>query len=152
VNHLGTNYTWQEAVDNLFILGTIYGWDAALQNYIMSDTLNPGYGYWMYAYGDCDLWITSTPSSTNTTLTTLLVKWNLIGLPSDTPVGINNLIVSLDGTNYTWQEAVDNLFILGTIYGWDTALQNYIISDTLNPGYGYWMYAYYQCILKRDVG
>jgi len=44
---------------------------------------------------------------------------------------------------------VDNNIILGFIYSWSRSTQTYILSDELDPGYGYWMYAYYDCTLKK---
>jgi hypothetical protein len=149
VNYLGVNYTWQQAVDNGTVLGFIYGWNATNQNYVSTDTLQPGEGYWMYAYSDCTLWITSNTSNNDNFITDLQEEWNLVGLPYDTSVAKDNLTVSYNGTDYTWQQAVDNGTILGFIYGWNTTSQNYESTDTLQPGEGYWMYAYYECLLRR---
>jgi hypothetical protein len=149
VNYLGVNYTWQQAVDNSTILDFIYGWNATNQNYVSTNTLKPGDGYWMYAYSDCTLWITSNTSNNDDYITGLLEEWNLVGLPYDTSVDKGNLTVNYNGTNYTWLQAVDNGTILGFIYGWNTTSQNYISTDILIPGYGYWMYAYHNCTLKK---
>ncbi|GAF97972.1 unnamed protein product, partial [marine sediment metagenome] len=63
VNYLGVNSTWQQAVENTTVLGFIYEWKAATQSYDFTDILNPGEGYWMYAYDNCDLWISSNTSN-----------------------------------------------------------------------------------------
>jgi hypothetical protein len=105
----------------------------------------------MYAYSDCTLWITSNTSNNDDYITSLLEEWNLVGLPYDTLVSKDNLTVSYNGTDYTWQQAVDNGTILDFIYGWNTTSQNYVSTDVLNPGDGYWMYAYEACILKKEV-
>jgi len=104
VNYLGVNYTWQQAVDNGTVLGFIYGWSAS--NYVSTDTLQPGEGYWMYAYSNCTLWISSNTSNDDDYITGLLEEWNLVGLPYDTSVAKDDLIVSYNGTDYTWQQAV----------------------------------------------
>jgi hypothetical protein len=150
VNHLGVNYTWQQAVDNSTILGFIYGWNATSQNYESTDTLQPGEGYWMYTYINCTLWVTSNTSNNDDYITDLLEEWNLVGLPYDTSVDKENLTINYYGTDYTWQQAVDNSTILGFIYGWNTTSQNYVSTAILNPGEGYWMYAYYECTLIRS--
>ena len=149
VRYLDTNYTWQEGVTNLIIIDTIYRWDADIQNYDLQSMLDPGKGYWMYAYSACDLVMTTTASSNDEHLTDLLFAWNLIGLPTEGALGKDNLTVYCDETNYTWQEAITNLIILDTIYGWDVSAQNYFISDTFDPGQGYWMYAYGACVLNK---
>jgi hypothetical protein len=149
VNHLGINYTWQQAVDNGTVLGFIYKWDTTNQNYVSTDALDPGKGHWMYAYDNCDLWITINASNNDEYITNLQEKWNLIGIPYDISVAKEKLTVIYNGSEYTWQQAVDNGTILGFIYRWNVTNQNYVSTDILNPGEGYWMYAYYNCTLKK---
>ena len=105
----------------------------------------------MYAYVDCDLWITSNISNNDDHITDLLEEWNLIGLPYDISIDKENLTVHYNGTDYTWQQAVDNGTVLGFIYGWNVVGQSYVLTDVLHPGEGYWMYAYYDCILKKEM-
>lgn len=85
----------------------------------------------------------------NIVLFNLSKKWNLIGLSIDNSVAKENLTVQYNGTSYTWQEAVNNSIVLGSIYNWDAASQNYKLADVLYPSLGYWMYAYYDCRLLR---
>ena len=84
-------------------------------------------------------------------ITDLKQEWNLVGLPYEDPVSKENLIIHNVSGDYTWQEAIDGGIILGFIYGWDTRTQFYASSNSLNPDYGYWMYAYYACTLKKDI-
>ncbi|GAH00106.1 unnamed protein product, partial [marine sediment metagenome] len=62
-----------------------------------------------------------------------------------------DLIVHYDGNDYTWEQATTGAdpIILGFIYDWDGTTQMYVLVDVFEPGQGYWMYAYYDCILKR---
>jgi len=59
-------------------------------------------------------------------------------------------------TDYSWYEAISGNneegepLILGFIYGWNRSAQMYELSDEFDPGYGYWMYAYYNCTLKKE--
>jgi len=149
VNYLGVNSTWQQAVENTTILGYIYEWKAATQNYDFTNILNPGDGYWVYAYDDCDLWISSITSNNDDYITDLLTGWNLIGLPYDIPVAKENLTIYYNEIEYTWDQAVENTTILGYIYEWKAVTQNYDFTNVLNPGGGYWMYAYDNLILKK---
>jgi len=149
VNYLGVNYTWQDAVSNSIILSFIYGWDSTIQNYQLTDILPPGQANWMYVYHNCALWISSNTSNNNDSLTDLHVQWNLIGLPCYSQVAKENLTILYNTIEYTWQEAVSNAIILGFIYGWNAGVQNYELSDILEPGRGYWMYAYHDCVLKK---
>jgi len=146
-NNFG-NSLFEKTVDNGTILGFIYGWNTSNQNYVSTDVFDPGKGSWMYAYDSCDLWVSGNISD-NDQITDLFEEWNLVGLPYDMTVAKENITVNYLGVDYTWQEAVDNSTILGLIYGWDVINQNYVSADVLDPGYGYWMYAYYNCTLKK---
>lgn len=150
VKYNDSEYTWQEAVNNSIILGYIYQWNRSNQNYESTDTIEPGYGCWMYAYYDCELWTQGASTFENDNhITDLLTNWNIVGLPDDNPVHKENLTVCYNGTDYTWQEAVNNSIILGFIYEWNETNQNYENTDILHPGKGCWMYAYYNCTLLR---
>ena len=80
---------------------------------------------------------------------------NIVGLPDDEPVEKQNLTILYNGTTYSWENATTSNneegepLILSFIYGWNTTSQNYVTIDTLQPGEGYWMYAYYNCTLLR---
>lgn len=152
VNYLGTNYTWQEAVSNTIVLDFIYSWNATTQYYMTTNILDPGEGYWIYVYDNCTLWISSNTSNNDDYITALIVKWNLIGLPYDIPVDNENLTIYYNGTNYTWQDAVNNNIILDFIYEWNETSQYYEITDILEPGAGYWIYAYNDCTLLHPTG
>jgi hypothetical protein len=149
VNYLGVNYTWQQAVDNGTILDFVYEWNATSQNYGGIDFFEPGHGYWMYAYHDCNLWISTNNSNNDNYITNLLEKWNIIGLPFNEPVAKENISVYFNGSYYSWQQAVDNGTILDFIYGWNTTGQVYEGKEILEPGKGYWMYAYYNCSIVK---
>jgi len=149
VNYLGVNYTWQQAVDNSTILAFIYRWDVTNQNYEYTNVFLPGECYWMYAYGNCTIWITSKINDDDDLITDLFEEWNLIGLPFNRPVGKNNITIAYNGTDYNWQQAVDNGIVLGFIYRWVDTTQDYVLTDVLIPGKGFWIYAYYSCVLKK---
>jgi hypothetical protein len=161
VYYNGTDYNWTEATDPAngpLIDSFIFGWNRGTggQTYQAVDALEPGYGYWMYAYSDCELWARGLSDIiTDNYVTGLDVNWNIMGIPYDLPVDKNTLIISYNGTDYNWTEAIDpaNGPLVDTfIFGWNRggpSGQTYQAVDTLEPGYSYWMYAYYPCILKR---
>ena len=62
----------------------------------------------------------------------------------------SDIVLKFNGINYSWNAAVQNEIILGFIYGWNKTTHMYMISDVFKPGNGYWMFAYYQCILVRN--
>jgi hypothetical protein len=56
VTYLGTDYTWANAVTNTIIDGNVFGWNRATQSYFAASAFDPGDGYWLYAYQNCDIW------------------------------------------------------------------------------------------------
>ena len=151
VSYEGTNYSWNNA--GSIVLNYIYGWNSTNQNYETINILKPGYGYWVWAYDDCELLVSGNITDDGK-ITNLKLKWNIIGLPyNNTSVAKEDLVIYYMGVNYTWQQATtgSDPIILGFVYGWNSNTQNYVLSDYLNSGYGYWMYAYYDCILKIEV-
>jgi len=81
-------------------------------------------------------------------ITTLSYKWNMIAVPFDYSVDKADIIVEYDGTDYTWADAVSGGIIADALFGWDRISQMYLVSDVLEPGCGYWLWAYNDCILK----
>ena len=77
-----------------------------------------------------------------------------MGVPYDQPVEKTTPIINYNGTDYNWTEAIDPAngpLIDAFIFGWNrgSSGQTYQAVDSLEPGYSYWMYAYYSCTLKR---
>jgi len=160
VNYQGTDYTWQEAVNNNIVLGFIYGWKRTLpQQYELTNILNPGYGYWIYAYHNCTLLVENAGSMNNDGyITNMLLTWNIIGLPNIVSLPKEDLIIKYNGMYYSWLNATTNNnptggpIILGYIYNWSRNLpQHYELSNVIDPGYGYQMYAFYNCSLYYNV-
>jgi len=152
VKYNGYYYTWQEAVANDIILGFIYDWNRYTQNFNLVDSLRPGFGYWIYAYHNCELWAQGLSGFiTDNFITDLNTNWNTIGLPDNKEVHKENLTVYYNGTEYSWQEAVDNDTILNFIYLWNEINQYYQLTDVLIPGKACWMYAFVDCRLLKPV-
>jgi PKD repeat protein len=91
----------------------------------------------------------------NRTITNLRTNWNIISISNTQSINRTEIIVRYNGTDFNWSQAttsdnpVGEPIILGFIYGWDRTNQIYLLSDVLDPVYGYWMYAYYNCTLLR---
>ncbi len=59
--------------------------------------------------------------------------WNLITLPLNVT----------DSSFYSlFQDLIDKDMMLHFCYGWDSVSQTYVVVDSLQPGYGYWVYLY----------
>ena len=143
------NYSWNDAVTAGLVLDFIYGWDESGQTYELSSTLLPGDAYWVYAYNNCDMWVTGETNDDDL-ISELFVEWNFVGLPYDTSVDKENLTVLYSDTLYSWNDAVTAGIILDFIYKWNAFGQSYDLTDILTLGEGCWMYAYYNCTLKKS--
>ena len=158
VRYAGHEYSWVNATSGGLVVNFISGWNRSSQSYYMTATLTPGEGYWMYFYYDCELWAQEVSSEGfHNDITHLLMMWNIIGLPHDTSLSKEDLIVDYNETHYNWTQATTNdnptgvPLILRSIYNWSRPFQNYDMSDILAPGEGYWLYAYHTCTLLRET-
>jgi len=142
------DYNWTDAVSEGIVLDFFYKWEGT--TYAYSDTLEPGFGYWMWAYYDCELLFLSNVGN-DEYLTALQQNWNIMGLPYNETLGTDDIIVNYSNEDYTWDQAVADEIILGFIYAWNASEQIYMLSDSYDPGDGYWMYAYEDCVIKRVI-
>ncbi len=143
--------TWQEAIDNGIISQYIFGWNRTLQSYQFDDTLIPGYGYWIYAPEDCELWTFNYERNLDGYITHLKADWNVLGSSCDYPLDKDILIINHNGSNYNWTEIVNMGIVSDFVFGWDNVGQSYLFSDTFDEGSCYWMFVYQECILKRET-
>jgi PKD repeat protein len=144
-------YNWSEASSSNNPLGipliesTIFGWNRGMQLSDIVNSLNPGYGYWLYSYKQLDVSITDDPVSIPTTITTLKQKWNNIGIPYNQPVNKNDILIN----DTLWSQAVIIGWIDDNIFSWDSTSQTYTLETVFHPGKAYWLYAYQQCMMER---
>jgi hypothetical protein len=73
--------------------------------------------------------------------------WNLITIPFNDSVVKVEMRVLYNDIEYTWEEAVSSGIILNDVYDFNRSSGSYMISTLLNPGRGYWMWAYHNCSL-----
>ncbi len=142
-------YSWQEAVQNNIVIDFVYGWDNDIQGYEFVDVFEPGCGYWIYSYENCELWIRGLiPICNNDYNINLNSMWNLNGFPCEISLDKQDIVVNTSGVYYTWQEAVQNSILIDFVYGWNSTVQGYEFVDVFEPGCGYWIYAYENCDLE----
>ena len=143
------SHTWSEAIDDGYILGFLYNFNRTSQSYDgFSDSLEPGYGYWIWAYNNCTLLLYSNEEGTGH-ITDLKDGWNIMGLPYRTSIEKTSTYIQNATGTYSWNDAVSYGIILGFIYGWDIENQVYELCDTFEPNRGYWMYAHQDCTIKK---
>ncbi|MCK4820466.1 hypothetical protein KA005_32175, partial [bacterium] len=90
------------------------------------------------------------PPPTLVEITSLSDQWNLVS-PHGYSIDKADLYVEYLGTDYIWADAVSGGIVADAFFGWDRTTQGYVLYDTLVPGYGYWLWAYYDCTLKVAV-
>jgi hypothetical protein len=142
------NYNWSEAVVHKIVSDYIFDWNRFSQTYIFSDILQSGYGFWVYSYEDCEIWIENiiVPPE-DPYITHLETGWNIVSIPSYENVSKSELLID----DAIWSYAVSQGWISDFIYGWNRPYQYYEIANTLMPSYSYWFYAYQPCTLKRII-
>jgi parallel beta-helix repeat protein len=131
------------ALDDDIINSYIFEWNRSGQYYDFSNTLNPGFGYWLFAYDNCEIWIEEELSNNDDYITNVEPGWNIVGLPFNQ--SIDKLEVVIDGVN--WNTAVDNGWVSDYLFGWNQEGQYYDFSNMLIPGSSYWMFSYQQCLV-----
>jgi PKD repeat protein len=141
IKHDGYYYSWSDGIVNDFV----FGWDRTGQFYTFIDNLIPGYGFWIFAYDPCELWIENATFIYDDYITNIENNWNIVSIPYNQSVDKIDILVD----NIPWNTAVINGWINNFVFGWNRNGQYYTFSDTLIPGYAYWMYAYQPCKLKR---
>jgi PKD repeat protein len=124
---------------------TIFSWSRLGQYYTSETTIEPGYGYWIYAYRSFEILTPSFSASSDDYITSIEPGWNIISVPFDEPINTTNILVN----GVFWQESVTTGQIDNAIYGWNTLTQTYNTTDTFQPGEAYWLYAYQSCLLQR---
>ena len=145
VKYNAADHSWTDAVSDGYVSDFIFGWDRLGQSYTFNSALEPGYGYWIYVYNPCQLWIPIMSTNSDNYITDIEQNWNIVGLPDDENVSKGDLII--DGIS--WADAVTGGYISDYIFGWDRLGQSYTFTDALEPGYAYWIYAYVSCNLGQ---
>ncbi len=149
-------YDWSTAVSEGLISDYLFGWGRATQSYIFANELEPGHGYWLYAYENCKVSIENITTVTSNVITDVEQNWNLVSSAYDQPLNKSDIIIHYNGTDYAWADAtsgnnpLDSPIINDDFFGWNRTTQTYVFSDILEPGYAYWMYVYFECTLKKE--
>lgn len=149
INYGITNFTWEQAVNNDTILDFIFEWNSTEQEYNFTDILNAGNGHWIYAEVDCNITLSHEIIEEDNYITDLFEGWNLMGIPFDSLIEKEDIIVLHNEIEYNWDEAADQGIILPLIFTWNSELQIYDISDIFTVGASNWLYAHSNCRLLR---
>ncbi len=111
----------------------LFQYDAQRRIYGAVERFNAGFGYWIYS-----------PESGNTTVGGVILDsynlriyrgWNLIGTIGE-PVAVSSITTDVPGA------------ILPPVYGYNCVTRTYTETDTLYPGYGYWLMSHETAVLS----
>jgi len=150
-------YSWSEACSSGLLEPSVFMFNSTTQQYqyMLSDgvVLDPGQGYWFYAYESCALWVGNVSGSAwNNSISALVSGWNNIGIPINETVTLGELLVEYDDTEYNWSEACSSGLLEPSVFMFNSTTQQYqyVMGDDaiLIPGQGYWFYSYESCWLK----
>jgi len=135
----------------------IYVYDPRQVQYVLdptppADIPRLGQGYWVNLTAAHPVTSIAPPSSTSTIAEGLKAGWNMIGVPSTSPIQVAGLS-GLQFPNGTGGGSVDFAaaagstyrLISGTLYGYTASTNSYypvMAGDTLQPWQAYWIYAY----------
>jgi hypothetical protein len=134
-------------LDDGIINEYLFGWNRQGQYYTFADTLESGYGYWLFSYVDCELVMVNNSIDYDDYITTVDSGWNTVGVPDKQMVNKSDLLVN----DVPWDTAVSNGWVSDYVFGWNEIGQSYTFSNTFEPGQAYWVYAYQQCVLRRNT-
>jgi len=131
--------------------GTIVSWIWDFGDGATSTDRNPTYQYTNAGIYMVSLTVTDDDGATDSVEHDVTVfhyvgvqaRWNLFSNLVDEPIDKTDIIVRYDGTDYTWDQAVEYGYILKYIYGWDG--NAYTFEDILVPGEGYWIWSNRVC-------
>ncbi len=148
-----TFYSWERATTDNNPTGQplinpyYFDWNRNNQTYQFTSTLRGGYGYWFFAFEPGTFWIEYQNDTVDNMITILSPGWNLFSIPYN--FALNKIEIVVNDTD--WYNAVTTGLISDYIFGWDRISQSYFFTDTFEPGEAYWIYAYQECVLKRQM-
>ena len=67
--------------------------------------------------------------------------WALVGNPIWFPASLNGVQISYGGMLYSWDDAITEGLVSGTVYGYNTAGGDYVEATSLLAWHGYWIRA-----------
>lgn len=140
-------FNWSEAIYDGYLSEFIFDWNRSVQSYSFANTFDPGFGYWVFSYVNCELWTREITSDSDKYITELKENWNIFGLPFEYTLNKTDVLVD----DMLWSEAVSSGVINDYVFGWDSTAQTYNFADAFSPGKSYWIYADQQCTLKQNV-
>lgn len=151
------DYNWTEAISEGIIIGILFEWENEIQNYITTgENLEPGIAYWIWVNYPCFIRFQSNIIGDGQ-IRQMTTRWNMMGLPYNETLPKEHLLVDYNATQYSWINATsinneeNHSLILSYFYEWNSTTQLYNLASNLDPGNGYWMYAYYNLSLCQQL-
>ena len=114
---------------------------------IPADALHLGRGYFVYIQNlKPQFTLLGTPPAGATVSVALqggngLDGWNMIGVPSTTPISVSNLHFQIGSVNAKYSDAVGAGYIYPTVYAYSPGSNSYVSVTQMQPFQGYWIHA-----------
>jgi Tol biopolymer transport system component len=140
----------------------LFVWSPVLLQYVLdptppADGLHLGQGYWVYLNAQTEITRTGNLPTTVTIPVGLHQGWNMIGVPSLTPISASRLTFSTGtgGGSITFAQASSNTYHLvsPTMYGYSGG-SYFTVSGTgtFQPWQSYWIYAFTETTILIPTG
>jgi hypothetical protein len=108
-----------------------------------ADSIVAGQGYWVRFPQAVTVYQQGTLAPTDAPYKiSIAAGWNLVGDPFTSPVSIENVTIGTSSASFSSASSGSAPVIATTVWGYDSGANNYAQSSTLNPGAGYWVFAY----------
>ncbi len=135
----------------IFGASAFWWWNPATGAYERPSTLNPGYGYWAQLPVRKTVTASGTVPTRNHGISLDHRGWHQISAPWSYPKSA--IQVSRGGQTLSWADAVRAGWVRDTVFGYKATDGAYTTPATLNPWYGYWLYARVEGVsLRFDYG
>ncbi len=117
----------------------LWRWNPVVGDYERPGVIQPTHGTWALFPPNVTFTLTGTPPASDVTQSLEVVGWHHIGTPW--PYAKSAIVVLRGREARNWAGAVAAGWVRNTLYGFQATDGAYTTPTTLDPWYGYWLYA-----------
>lgn len=114
-------------------------WNPVVGEYERPGVVQPTHGTWALLSADVTMTLSGSPPASDVTQSLGVVGWHHVGTPW--PYAKSAIVVLRGGVARNWAAAVAAGWVRNTLYGFKASDGAYTTPATLDPWYGYWLYA-----------
>lgn len=140
----------------------LFVWSPPLLQYVLdptppADGIHLGQGYWVYLQKPAEVTVAGNLPTTTTIPVGLKLGWNMIGVPSLTPISVSRLAFgnAAGGGTISFKDASSSSYHLvsPTLYGYNgTGYVSLTSGGSLQPWQAYWIYAFADTTILLPTG